>query len=92
MGEKTQEEKRQALYEKMESGSAVAETNDDDKNRLNAAKQWVSHFDSVLDLIDSLDEVPDNNEDLAKLLVVSWKAKAEEKNTKLKSRLAKLKA
>ena len=88
-----QEEKRARLYEQMESGAAtVASQADDDKNRLQAAKQWVNHFDAVLDLIDSLDTVPDNNDDLAKLLVASWKAKAEEKDSKLKARLAKFKA
>jgi len=84
--------KREELYKQMESGAAHTDSTDDDKNRIQAAKQWVSHFNSVLDLIDSTDEPVETNEQLAAALVKSWKAKADEKDEHLKDRLKRLRA
>ena len=84
------QEKRAKILAKLKGEDSSTST--DNSGRERAAQQWVSHFNSVLDLIDTLDEVPETNEGLAAALVASWEENAKAKDTKLVDRVKRLKA
>ena len=78
----------QAMADLQAKHDSVEEVGQKRKARERAAREWVAHFNSVLDLVESTDSEIATEDELVHLLVGSWELKADGKDEKLVNRLA----